>query len=139
MPRCCSTLVTLHGSFLQNLVVCLITRLVQIYIFILIWNSLLKSPKNIEQELFFLILQVQQQKSKLQQFFFHNIFVEFIGFSALKAGDAVPNEKKGEDVVERKIVANAPQVIMVVGREEGGGHSGEEDSSKRPSGHNGGG
>jgi len=38
---------------------------------------------------------------------------EFIGFSAIKAGDAVPNEKKGEDVVERKIVANAPQAIII--------------------------
>ena len=34
----------------------------------------------------------------------------FAGFSGLNAADTVPNEKKGEGVVERKIIANAPQV-----------------------------
>ena len=117
MPRCCSTLVTLHGSFLQNLVVCLITRLVQIYIFILIWNSLLKSPKNMEQELFFLILQVQQQKSELQQ--------QTVFFS--------------QYCCRVHWIFCTQSWRLRSKREEGRGRSREEDSSKRPPGHNGGG
>ena len=36
----------------------------------------------------------------------------FAGFSGLNAADTVPNEKKGEGVVERKIIANAPQARL---------------------------